>query len=185
MACQIRAVAGLNCCSGHVADFHSGSALSCGTWNQDMTWSASANLLTMDWLGLTMVELNIIPPHIQIPTAHAGLRLMRDDLRSYFRLAVQQAEATSLHDVTWCEWHHMKSWITRLLTTSTQITRSFSTGCRTAVSCRNWKKSRETIFGTSRRTPPQRSVHMRVQPTLSIQHELHRFVWSFSWDTLD
>jgi len=47
---------GLNCCSGHVADFH------CGEY-------ASTK-------------------------ARKGLRLMRDDLRGYFRLAVQEAEAS-------------------------------------------------------------------------------------------
>mmetsp|Transcript_107368 Transcript_107368/g.300690 ORF Transcript_107368/g.300690 Transcript_107368/m.300690 type:complete len:318 (-) Transcript_107368:46-999(-) len=46
---------GLNCCSGHVPDFH------CGDF--------------------------------QNPKARSGLRLMRDDQRAYFRLAVEQAEA--------------------------------------------------------------------------------------------
>lgn len=46
---------GLNCCSGHVADFH------CGEYTN--------------------------------PNAHKGLRLMRDDLRGYFRLAVEEAIA--------------------------------------------------------------------------------------------
>eukprot|EP00927_Polykrikos_kofoidii_P061822 TRINITY_DN5664_c0_g1_i1.p1 TRINITY_DN5664_c0_g1~~TRINITY_DN5664_c0_g1_i1.p1 ORF type:complete len:310 (+),score=33.63 TRINITY_DN5664_c0_g1_i1:166-1095(+) len=47
---------GLNCCSGHAADFH------CGEFNN--------------------------------PMAHSGLRLMRDDLRPYYMLAVEQAEAS-------------------------------------------------------------------------------------------
>eukprot|EP00927_Polykrikos_kofoidii_P061823 TRINITY_DN5664_c0_g2_i1.p1 TRINITY_DN5664_c0_g2~~TRINITY_DN5664_c0_g2_i1.p1 ORF type:complete len:310 (+),score=23.62 TRINITY_DN5664_c0_g2_i1:81-1010(+) len=47
---------GLNCCSGHAADFQ------CGEFNNPMT--------------------------------HSGLRLMRDDLRPYYRLAVEQAEAS-------------------------------------------------------------------------------------------
>lgn len=46
---------GLNCCSGHYADFH------CGEFSN--------------------------------PHAQKGLRLMRDDLRGYFRLAVEEATA--------------------------------------------------------------------------------------------
>jgi len=46
---------GLNCCSGHLADFH------CGEFSN--------------------------------PSAVSGVRLMREDYRKYFRLAVQQAEA--------------------------------------------------------------------------------------------
>lgn len=46
---------GLNCCSGHLADFH------CGEFSN--------------------------------PNAISGVRLMREDYRKYFRLAVQQAEA--------------------------------------------------------------------------------------------
>lgn len=56
---------GVNCCSGHVADF------ACGEYNN--------------------------------PRARSGLRLMRDDIRAYFRLAVQEAEAayhiTTVHPV--------------------------------------------------------------------------------------
>jgi hypothetical protein len=52
---DFRAV-GLNCCSGHTADF------ACGEFNN--------------------------------PMAHSGMRLMRDDLRPYFRLAVEQAQAS-------------------------------------------------------------------------------------------
>jgi hypothetical protein len=48
---------GINCCSGHAADF------ACGEFNN--------------------------------PLAHSGLRLMRDDLRPYFRLAVEQAAASN------------------------------------------------------------------------------------------
>mmetsp|Transcript_36186 Transcript_36186/g.79044 ORF Transcript_36186/g.79044 Transcript_36186/m.79044 type:complete len:307 (-) Transcript_36186:102-1022(-) len=47
---------GINCCSGHMPDFH------CGEFNN--------------------------------PTAISGLRLMREDQRPFFRLAVQQAEAS-------------------------------------------------------------------------------------------
>ena len=119
---------------------------------------------------------------------------MRDDLRSYFRLAVQQAEATwendkSLHDLTWCKCH----WMTPRrgeLPGCLQHPRKppdlslLDAGQLFLVETVLQKNQSETIFGT-RRTPPQRSVHMRVQPTQSIQHELHRFVWKlflrFAW----
>lgn len=47
---------GLNCCGGHISDFH------CGEYNN--------------------------------PKAHSGLRLLRDDQRQYFRLAVEMAESS-------------------------------------------------------------------------------------------
>merc|ERR1719198_2843592 len=47
-------------------------------------WAVGINCCGKD--GFTCGE-------VRNPVAHAGLRLMRDDQRPYFRLAVQQAEA--------------------------------------------------------------------------------------------
>ena len=90
----------------------------------------------------------------------------------------------SLHDVTWCEWH-LESELPGCLQHPRKPPNLslLDAGQLFLVKTVFERNQRETIFGTPRRTPLQRSVHMRVQPTQSIQHELHRFVRSFSWDT--